>query len=360
MVISLIVAGVAFSIYRLNASAYLREDAYLQQYQNLRVALYTIGRDVRMAGNGFSLLGPDLKLMQAWTPSLEKVKSGGNPPTQMVSDSGWFRNSDVVGSNPDDFGVRAIFGVDGGADYPDTLTIFRSEVESGNPLARVKSVSGNTLTLDAPILQEALKSGDIIAIGSGTKGVVLQTGTISFSGGSTDEIPIVSGGRFTAPSGSFAPTDFPVVGSYVYNFRDIGIVTYYVDTVNNTLMAAYHDTSRDSYDDSAGTSAIVASNIEDLQVYYHFDNKPACFSYPPADPDDECGIITDDPTISSNALNNRRVKAVSVGLTARSPYGNGPLTHSRPALFNRKAGTDFDNRQRNVLIETVYLRNFNI
>jgi hypothetical protein len=348
MVISLIVTGVAFSLYRLNASYYLREDAYLQQYQNLRVALYTIGRDVRMAGNGFALLGPELKRMQAYSNSRETLKSSGSsPPSEMTAVDAWFQLPDGTG----DLGVRAIFGVDGGETDPDTLTVFRSEVESGNPLARVKSLTGNRITLDTPVLKEAIKSGDIIAIGSGSTGVVLRAGTITFSGDSTTEIPIETDpeeNRFTAPSPYF-PTDFPTEGAYVYNFRNVGIITYYVDKTTNSLMAAYHDSTRHNFDDAAGTSAIVASNIEDLQVYYYLDNEPVDFTKTSTTPD-----------LSASKLNTRRVKAVSVGLEARSPYGDGPANKRRPALFNRAAGTDIDNRMRSVLIETVYLRNFNI
>jgi hypothetical protein len=345
MVISLIVTGVAFSIYRLNASYYLREDAYLQQYQNLRVALYTVGRDVRMAGNGFALLGADLRLIQAYTPTREKATTGaGHPPSEIVNEGGWFRNLDTTTT-----GVRAIFGQDGGANYPDTLTVFRAEVESGNPLSTVQSVSGNRLTLNKPIPKEALKSGDIVALGSGSNGIVLETGNLSLSGDVYNDIVIKPGGRFTNSS-PFLPTGFDPVGAYVYNFRDIGLITYWVDTENNALMAAYHDTARTGYDDSTGTSSIVASNIEDFQVYYYLDDDIVDF----ADTDAA-------PIMSSAVLSGaRRVKAVSLGLVARSPYGDGPVNRKRPALFNREEGTVADNRLRNVLIETIYLRNFHI
>jgi hypothetical protein len=343
MVLSLIVTGVAFSIYRLNASYYLREDAYLQQHQNLRVALFTVGRDARMAGNGFSLLGADVKLVQAYTPTRESYASGTTPPTNIIVDSAWYRNPDTTVP-----GVRAIFGVDGGANLPDTLTIFRAEVESGNPLATVNKVSGDTLELGDVIPEEAIKSGDIIAVGSGAQGLILQTGNISFTGGGTTQLPIKTGGRFTAPSG-FVPTGFTIQGAYIYNFRDIGIITYYVDSVNNNLMAAYHDVGRNSYDDAAGTSSVVANNIEDFQVYYYLDNKDVDFT-----------DTTTNPDISTAILNARRVKAVSIGLTARSPYGAGPSNRSRPALFNRAAGTSLDSHPRNILVETIYLRNFSI
>jgi hypothetical protein len=341
MVISLIVTGVAFSIYRLNASYYLREDAYLQQYQNLRVALYTISRDVRMAGNGFYVIGPDFKLMQAFTTSREEARAGLHPPSEMVAVSTWFRHADT--STP---GVRAIFGVDGGDTDPDTVTIFRAEVETGSPLAQVTGLSGNRLSLNNGISESALKSGDIIAVGSGTSALIFESDSISFSGGEADEIPVKPGGRFTASSSVF-PAGFDPVGLNVYNFRDVGIITYWLDTARNALMASYHDSAKTDYNDLAGTSSIVASNIEDLQVYYFMDNHDVDFSR-----------ASNDPDISSTALDTHRVKAVALGITARSPYGDGPPIHRRPALFNRAEGTAPDNRLRNVLIETVFLRNF--
>jgi hypothetical protein len=347
MVISMIVTGVAFSLYRLNASYYLREDAYLQQYQNLRVALYTVGRDVRMAGNGFSLLGPNLKLMQVWTPSREKNVSG-HPPSVMEASSGWFRHSDIPG--PDNLGARAIYGVDGKAADPDTLTVFRSEVESGNQLAKVKSVSGSTITLDQAVPVEAIKSGDIIAVGTGDDAVLMQVGTISDSGTVTD-LPIKTGGRFTFSS--FSPP-FDISNAYVYNFRDVGLTTYYVDMATNTLMADFHDIARNNFDDAAGTSSIIANNIEDFQVYYFWEDDQL------KDDKEISTLILTDPEISSSSLNSKKIKAVSLGLTARSPYGDGPNNKVRPALFNRSAGVTADNRLRSVLIETIYLRNFNI
>ncbi|MDR2354529.1 MAG: PilW family protein [Deltaproteobacteria bacterium] len=351
MMISLIVTGVAFSIYRLNASYYLREDAYLQQYQNLRVALYTLGRDIRMAGNGLGLMGADIKLIQAFTPTREIPKSSTPPPTEIVASANWFRHSDSISSGQ--AGVRAIYGVDGGANSPDTLTVFRAEVETGNSLSTISGISGNMLMLDTPIPEDAIHSGDIIAVGEGSNGIIFETGDISFTGGNTTRLPIKPNGRFTAASPlSSSSLPFDLTGSFVYNFRDIVFVTYYVDTTNNYLMADYHDISRSNYDDATHKTSIVANNIEDLQLFYYLttdtvDIKKAwpSSSYTP-------------PSISSSVLNDKRVKAVSLGLVAKAPYGVGPTTNRRPALFNRTIGTSQDNFIRNTLVETIYLRNY--
>jgi hypothetical protein len=43
---------------------------------------------------------------------------------------------------------------------------------------------------------------------------------------------------------------------------------------------------------------------------------------------------------------------------SRSPFGKGAMRNKRPDFFNRTAGKTFDNFSRTVLVETVYLRNY--
>ena len=107
MAIGLVVSGVALMIYRLNAKHYLREEAAIQQQQNLRAAFYIIGRDLRMAGNGMKVLGPDAKLVQIWTSSRQGLGPGGE--ASIDASDGWFKHPDSAAP-----GARAIFGVDGG------------------------------------------------------------------------------------------------------------------------------------------------------------------------------------------------------------------------------------------------------
>jgi hypothetical protein len=342
MFISVIVTGVAFSIHRLNTSYYLREDAYLQQYQNLRVALYTIGRDVRMAGNGMFLIGPRLKKIQAYVPSREILKSGLSE-IQLGLD--WYRHADAPASST---GVRAIYGVDGGSDRPDTLTVFRSEVEYGAPIGQAKGFKGSDLQMSEPVPAGTVKPGDIVVLAKGSQAVLLEAG--AFSGNLSDSIPINPKGRYTAPS--FTDNFFNPSQAYVYNFRDAILVTYYLaqdtaDPKNFNLMADYHDITKTSYDNPAAQSSIVAANIEDFQVYYYFDSDPV-----------DLAKVTDTPSIGSSLLDSNKVKAVAIGLTSRSAWGDGPRLHKRPSLFNRDAGSALDNRKRNTLIETISLRNY--
>jgi Tfp pilus assembly protein PilW len=345
LLVSLIVTGVGFSLYRLNASYYMKEDAYLQQYQNLRVALFTIGRDARMAGNGFGLFGPNLKLIQTYVPTLE-VPKVGTPPTEVSVSPGFYRHSDsLLGAS----GARAIYGVDGGNLGSDTLTIFRAEVESGNPLAAVKDYqsSSDTIKTDIPIPSEAIKVGDIVAIGNKDRCYIAEVASLSSA--PISSLTLKQGGRFTNAVGPVIPSSDSVLGDSIYNFRDVVFVTYYLDQSTNQLMADYHDVSRTNYDDSAKQTSVVAYNIEDFQVFYFFESETVDNS--------KLGQAVD---VSSARLNSERVKAVTIGLVSVSSYGSGSNDKKRPKLFNRDEGAVSDNKFRSVLVETIYLRNFHI
>lgn len=347
LLVSMIVTGVGFSLYRLNASYYMKEDAYLQQYQNLRVALFTLGRDARMAGNGYGLYGAQLKLIQAYTPTRE-IPRTGNPPSEVTVSPGFFAHSDSIAGTA---GVRAIYGVDGGDSSSDSLTIFRAEVESGNPLAGVKewSSSSNTIKTDIPIPAEAIKVGDIVAIGDVNK--VYLAEVASLSSAPISSITLKPGGRFTNAVSPVIPSTESVVGNYIYNFRDVVFVTYYLDQDNKQLMADYHDIAKTNYDDATKHTSVVAYNIEDFQVFYFFESEEV-----------DNSLLGETPDISSARLNTDRVKAVTIGLVSVSPLGSGVADKKRPRFFNRDAAPDSekDNKYRSVLVETIYLRNFHI
>jgi Tfp pilus assembly protein PilW len=346
VVVSLIVTGVAFSVYRLNASYYYKEDAFLQQYQNLRVALYTIGRDVRMAGNGMSIVG-NSKLIQIYSPTRELL-TGSTPPTSTYTTPAWFVHP-YTGAPT---GVRAIYGVDGGAANSDSLTVFRAEIESGTQLAKVVSQSGNSLTIDEVAPDGSILRGDIIAVSNSSGAIVLEVDD-SYDPTSTT-IPIKASGRYTPPSLSSV---FAFEGAYLYNFRDVTFVTYYVDQDTNSLMADYHDNSRTAFDDTARKSFVVANNIEDLQVYF-FSILDGVVSG--VDVGVDMTKISLTRPISIANLDKdvpEPIKAVAIGMTSISPYGDGPYNRFRPSLFNRKAGTTRDNRIRSTLVQTINLRN---
>jgi hypothetical protein len=331
--VALIISAVAFTIYRINTSYYLREEAYIQQQQNLRAAMYLVGRDLRMAGNGLMVLGPAVEKVQAWTPT--RLDSAGVGGVVIDTTPGWFSHAGG-GSDP---GARAVFGVDGDDSRPDVVTIFRAEVEYPTSLGLVSSLSGRRLTLSSDIMGGTLAAGDIIGLVNGADAVLLEVD--SFSG---DTIDYVSNGRFTGPSGP--PSGFPVEGASVFNLRDVSLVTYYVDEASNRLMAAHHDQAWSGFDDLASRSTVVANNIEDLQIHYYFGGDEV-------DPD----ALDDGPDMSLAILDDNSVKAVAMAMTSRSSYGEGAMDRVRPGLYNRLDGTAADNRRRATLSEYIYLRN---
>jgi hypothetical protein len=331
LAIFIMVAGVCFSFYISNTKQFLLSQAYVEQQQNLRVAFYVMSRDLRMAGNGLNVLGPNVSLIQAYTGT-QMTLSGSY--VAVDTSPGWFKNTDTA-----DPGFRAIFGFDGKNTTADSVTVFRAEMEYPSPLGVVKSNSTSELKLDTDLLPSTVVAGDIIVLVNGTDACLLETLSAS-----ADEIRYKPGGRFTGPGGP--PTDFSVVGSTVYNFKDVSLLTYYLDQANNRLMVANHDNAHDIFDDPATKSSVVANNIDDLQLYYFFKVHTV-------DP----SLLDEDPDISTNNLKDDYVKAVALAMTSKASYGTGSNNRYRPQLFNRDKGTVADNFRRGFLSEYVYLRN---
>jgi type II secretory pathway pseudopilin PulG len=341
ILVTTLVTGITFSVYRAASSHYLREDAYIQQQQNLRAATYLLSRDLRAAGNGISVVGPGIQRIQAYVPSQLQVLSSGVRSINVVDS--WFRHPNAP-VNED--GFMAIFGTDGGALGPDTLTIFKTEIEYPVSLGKVINQLDNKLTLNGPIREGTLSKDDILILIHDNEAVLLESDTEVISGTEKEiEYKHDANARFTSSSGP--PAAFEVIGADVFNLRDISLVTYYIDETENRLMAAIHDQRHGTYDDPLTKSVVMANNIEDLQLYYFFD-------------DDEINLTMTSlpPDISYGGFKNKEVKAVAIGLTSRSSYGDSKSAHYRPALFNRVAGTVPDNRRRSTIKELVTLRNF--
>ena len=368
ILISVIVVAVAFTLFRVNVTYYLKEDARLEQDQNLRVALSTIARDVRMAGNGYALLGAPnrLQFVQAWVPSQERLDGSGR--AIQTGPAGWFSHADTAAESaiaaPDQLGARAIFGVDGGKDGPDTLTIFRAEVESGAPLGHLRSpydFSDGRLFFNENFQEGVVREKDILVLVNDDRAVLAEVWAVP-AAAPMNYVDINRGGRFTPPdSGAF---DFPA-GADVYNLRDVVFVTYFLDEENRQLMADYHDLDENG---RPLGPVVVAVNIEDFQVYYCFNDEVVNFE-PGLDPDSVIDLSID-PVINSDKLDVRnaggvdrinRVKAVVLGLMARAGEGRDDRSaqpRPRPAFFNRAEGTEADRFTRNILTEIIYLRNY--
>lgn len=352
ILISVIVVGAAITAYKVNITYYLKTDALLTRNQNLRTAMYAITRDVRMAGNSLILMGPRIKMIHAYVPGQEVLDISGKPVRSNVA--GWFKHADISSSAPaDEFGARAVFGVDGGENDPDTLTIFRAEVEYGAPLGQISATVASSDTVEI-ILKSAfpdgmLRANDMVVLVDGETATLLET-----SGGMLEPgTAIPSATSFSVKlKGRFTPPDASAInfteGASIYNLRDVIMVTYYIDQQNNRLMADYHDVNVTDPVSGQPSPVVVADNIEDMQIFYFYNTQAV-----------DLKNTGNSPNISSAALQTNRVRTVAIGLTACSDYGSAAdgKNQKRPALFNHKEGTIIDRKYRSTMIELVYLRN---
>jgi type II secretory pathway pseudopilin PulG len=329
LLISIIIIGATFFIYQTHSRSYFRTQAFLEQDQNLRTALHIISRDIRMAGNGFMVMGVSVAQLYQPNPS----GAGGK----------WFvYETDSSGGTASNPGVRAIFGVDND-DRPDTLTIFRADIESTIGFGQLRSaltVGANQLTLTDDVPDNIVGKGDVLGVVNNKSAILVQANP------NADPVSgpnITLGPLFRPESALPSGVSFPA-GSFVYNLRRINLTTYWVDTENHNLMASYHHLGQLPFDDELASSVIVAPGIEDFQVRYVLNTE-------------EPGPGTDG--LSLGALeNNRWVREVNIGLVSRStwrqPYGNSsPVT-----LFNHAPAFANDGFFRQVMTNMVYLRNY--
>jgi hypothetical protein len=328
---------VAFTLYRLNSQQYLRAEAIIEQQRNLRLALYTLAREIRMAGNGLFVLGQGLKIIQIYAP-VESSRDCNDKP--IVPDSlAWYANCDSS-SSP---GVRAIFGEDGGASSSDIVTVFKAEPEFSTAIGRASGFDDWRLALIEPIDANSIAAGDILGLINGEKACLLEVKEVS-SGGTISEIEIKDGGRFTGPNGP--PSGFATSGAIIYNLKNVSLATYYLDEATNQLMVVYHDQAINEDDPKASPPTPIADHIEDFQLHYFFDKEEV-----------DVSKVSLDPGIDSAKLADKAVRAVIVGLTAKSDVERYAAPQIRPPLFNRAAGTVAEKVNRLSILETVHLRN---
>lgn len=335
MVIIVIVSSAALIFLRSTAEHEARQQENLEQIQNLRAAFNTVARDVRMAGNGLGILGPTL--VQIYVPAKDN--------SDMQDAAGWFRYSGV-----EDYGVRAIYGLDSGAtlDKADALTIFRADVEAVNPMGRLRENftpgSDSSITLlENLIAGEDMVSGDIIALSTGEVAVILQANLV----GTTDVLTL--GDRFKPGEEMKSPADFTFpAGTLVYNLKNVTFVTYYLDADNLQLMASYHGQVQGSSSPPVADVSVLASNIEDFQVNYYLA--------PPvsADPVPVTSLVWTDMT---PPLGTNWVTGVKIGMVSRSA-GNRNQGLGEPVELMGHTGSNAPGFARRMMVENIRLRNY--
>jgi hypothetical protein len=329
MVMAILLLGATLSIFQTNSRYYYNQQSILEQEQNLRTAMYAIAREVRMAGDGLSVMG--VSSAQIYLPN----PAGGGA---------WFRYSfDGAGPSGGSTGVRALFGHDRD-DGPDSLTIFRSAVESAmsfGQLAEGFSYSDNQLVFVQPILEGQVVKGDVLGVVNGKTAVLLEADYVSPPGSANGVIRL--GSRFK-PGSSFPGGAYFPAGSYVYNLRDVSMTTFFIDQADSNLMAKYHHFDSLHYDSVEESAIIVAPGVEDLQVRYVLN-------------DQDPGQGFDG--LSMGALeNNNVVRQVNIGLVGKSSSRSPAVLHSPVNLFNHFPDGPKDGHYRNVVTTMVHLRNY--
>ncbi|MDR1607745.1 MAG: prepilin-type N-terminal cleavage/methylation domain-containing protein [Deltaproteobacteria bacterium] len=338
MAIGLIVAAVAFGLYRVNSDYYLQTDDEIQRQQNLRAATFVMTRDLRMAGSGIFLLGSGVKRVQAYVPFSDHRQCGESMGDNQLD---WFSHCDSRNVK----GVRAIFVEDGGADNSDIVTIFRAAPEFSGVVGEVASYQSGTISLTNSVNRQAVEAGDIMALAKDNEAVIFEALEPEGSGELINQIKINLKGRFTGPTG-IAP-NFPVMGSAIYNLKDVTLVTYYVDEDEDKLMALTRDQKVLKNGATKADPILVADRVEDLQIYPHFENEIV-------DP----ARISQTAGLNSSKLDQYHVRAVSLGISVKSLRKVGKKPLSRPAFFNRRAGTKLDNFNRSSIVSVIQLRNY--
>ncbi|MDR2140405.1 MAG: PilW family protein [Deltaproteobacteria bacterium] len=332
MLLGAILLSMALLIYITTSRSYIRQDSLVEQMLNLRSAMAFITRDLRMAGNGFSLLelGQDNRLL-IYTKDIE-----GKP-------NGWFRYDPAV----PDFGVQPIW-FEGNTDGPDKLTVVYLAPEFSAPLGRLSSSysAGDSYlslvessTLEYPVAEispnEILAVQDQVAVVSTDKrALILEAKSNASDLTKIEVVPTPTPFQSSYLKGS---SNFPA-GSLVYNVRQVHVHSFRVDPDNDSLVM-------DSLQESKQP---LAEGIEDLQVAF------AVAKSNPAVEDNLVQALTGyDLSDPGRILKVARVILVSRSLT-EDPYHN---TYPRiKALDHNPTGADA--YRRRALEAIVSLRNF--
>ena len=261
MAMGLIVLTVMFTMFRTSQRSYTLQDYVAEMQQNLRVAMYSVSRDLRMAGCGVNLLNQLV-------------------PTVEVYNSGAWNNLQ---------GVTATNSTTG----PDRIELFIGDIQSGEYDATItKAMPDASAILDVDTVAN-FEEGDWVIISNGVNAALFQVTHVSLASLDIQHNP--GGDAPYNPPAAFKA--FPhgggyTMGSRLYNFGNGRWVTYYIDTTDPdhpTLVADLHDPS--------GVPAVVAENIEDMQFHYFLAD----------------GTDTDNPSGDEN-----NIRAIRVTFSART------------------------------------------
>jgi prepilin-type N-terminal cleavage/methylation domain-containing protein len=232
MAMGLIVLTVMFTMFRTSQRSYTLQDYVAEMQQNLRVAMYSVTRDLRMAGCGVNLLNQ-------LVPTVE-VFDGEN--------STWKNLQGITATNS--------------TTGPDQIDLFIGDIQSGEYDATIRENMPDA-SADLKVDTTAnFQIGDMVIISNGINAALFVVSLPQPAALAIQHRPAIS--IFNPPA---AFKNFPHGGGYaqgsrLYNFGNGRWVTYYIDTTDPDhpkLMADFHDTNPD---------VVVADNIEDMQFHY--------------------------------------------------------------------------------------------
>jgi hypothetical protein len=319
-----ILLSMVFLLYSNSSRSYIRQEATMEQMLNLRGGMAGISRQIRMAGNGYGLLGLNQnQVIQVY------IKDSDGIPV------GWFR---YPSSSTD--GVRPIFGTDGGVSGTDTITICSLSPDFATPLGMLNAefnASSTKLSLENTIElpagldpSEVLKPNDYLALVPGDQPPILVES--ASDGTNLTEITIKK-----LPSSLPNGMSSLPAGTKVYNVKSVSLRTFSVDTVNNFLVM----------DSNEVTGDLMAEEIEDLQIAYCLGSD---------DPGDLSKYVHN---FDGQDLKSKPVRTVRLVMISKSstpdPYRG---TFSAVTALNHTSVGAPDSYVRRFLENTVQLRNY--
>ena len=336
---------------------------------NGALALYLMEREVRAAGNGMSE-GEPLKFppLAGCTTNLYDSAGAYLVPNKTSP----FVSTVVAAGTVSSVRLAPVIASDGGGGASDALSIaygtssitapytLSGDYAAGSTPIGLYSVTGISLNDMVALIQTNTGSGNAITPGTCsllqvttapscptcTGGAGTCTGTITCTGSCTGcNVPVASGTRYNKGGGTGVGTFSSAATSPGYahlnNLGQLNLVTYRIS--GNNLVA---DISKFGYDPLAAANVSnrtdfspLASNIVNMQVQYGVDtsnpgtNLANCKTNPvpgvpiltTADADgvvdawvDATGDWANDGATTPSLFNLRRIRAVRVGLVARS------------------------------------------
>ena len=236
MAMALMVLSIMFTMFRTSNRSYILQDRVAEMQQNLRVAMYTISRDVRMAGCGLNLLD-------------SLVEGLG---IQVFDGAGWTMLQGITATNS--------------STGPDSIQIFYGDVQSGNYDATITAgMPDASAELNVDTVAN-FQIDDMVVVTDGSTACLFVVSAIQGAALKLQHNPAQS--IFNPPAAFKA---FPFGGGYdagsrLFNFGNGKWVNYFIDSTTDPD----HPTLKVDFLDGLGEQ-IVADNIEDIQFSYFLD-----------------------------------------------------------------------------------------